>query len=70
MEYCFIYYHGNYTYIQLNSGSQPRSLALQAELLPGNPKNTVMGSLSFLQQIFPTQESMQGSPALQVFFIS
>ena len=27
---------------------------------PGKPKNTGVGSLSFLQKIFPTQESNQG----------
>ena len=27
---------------------------------PGKPKNTGVGSLSFLQEIFPTQESNQG----------
>ena len=41
--------------------SQPRSPALQADSLlsepPGKPKNTGVGSLSLLQQIFPTQES-------------
>ena len=41
--------------------SQPRSPALQADFLPsepqGKPKNTGVGSLSLLQQIFLTQES-------------
>ena len=41
-----------------------RSPALQADSLPaepqGKPKNTGLGSLSLLQQIFPTQESNQG----------
>ena len=40
---------------------EPRSPALQADSLPaepqGKPKNTVVGSLSLLQWIFPTQES-------------
>ena len=44
--------------------SQPRSPALQADSLPaepqGKPKNTGVGSLSLLQQIFQTQESNQG----------
>ena len=44
--------------------SQPRSLALQADSLPaepqGKPENTGVGSLSLLQQIFPTQEFNQG----------
>ena len=41
--------------------SQPRSPALQADSLPAEPqgkhKNTGVGSLSLLQQIFLTQES-------------
>ena len=40
---------------------KPRSPTLQADSLPaepqGKPKNTGVGSLSLLQQIFPTQES-------------
>ena len=44
--------------------SQPRSPALQADSLPvdpqGKPKNTGVGSLSLLQQIFLTQESNPG----------
>ena len=48
----------------LNSGFEPRSPALQADSLPGKPpgkpKNTVVDSLSLLQQIFLTQESNQG----------
>ena len=48
--------------------SQPRDLTrsptLQVDSLPvepqGKPKNTGVGSLSLLQQIFPTQESNQG----------
>ena len=47
-----------------NPGIEPWSLALQADSLPaeppGKPKNTGVGSLSLLQQIFPTQESSQG----------
>ena len=43
-----------------NPGIKPRSPALQADSLPaeppGKPKNTGVGSLSLLQQIFPTQE--------------
>ena len=43
---------------------KPRPPALQADSLPaeppGKPKNTGMGSLSLLQQIFPTQESNWG----------
>ena len=44
-----------------NPGIEPRSAALQAGSLPaepqGKPKKTGVGSLSLLQQIFPTQES-------------
>ena len=44
--------------------SQPRSLALQVNSLPaepkGRPKNTEMCSLSLLQRIFLTQESNHG----------
>ena len=47
-----------------NSGIEPRSPTLQVDSLPaepqGKPKNTGVGSLSFLQGIFPTQESNQG----------
>ena len=43
-----------------NLGIKPRSSTLQADSLPGEPpgkpKNTGVGSLSLLQQIFPTQE--------------
>ena len=45
-------------------GIEPRSPALQADSLPaeppGKPQNTGVGSLSLLQQIFPTQESNWG----------
>ena len=44
-----------------NPGIKPRSPVLKADSLsaepPGKPKNTGVGSLSLLQQIFPTQES-------------
>ena len=47
-----------------NPGFKPRSPAFQAGSLPaelpGKPKNTGVGSLSLLQQTFPTQESNQG----------
>ena len=47
-----------------NAGIKPRSPALQADSLPaepqGKPKNTGVGSPSFIQWIFPTQESNQG----------
>ena len=47
-----------------NPEIKPRSPALQADSLPaeppGKPKNTGVGSLSLLQQIFLTQESNQG----------
>ena len=45
-------------------GIEPRSPTLQADSLPveprGKPKKTGVGSLSLLQQIFPTQELNQG----------
>ena len=48
----------------LNSGIEPRSPALRVDSLPaeppGKPKNTLVGSLSLLQRIFPTQELNQG----------
>ena len=47
-----------------NPGTEPRSLALQADYLPseppGKPKDTGVGSLSLLQGIFPTQELKRG----------
>ena len=47
-----------------NPGIEPRSPALQSDSLStepqGEPKNTGVGSLSFLQRIFSTQESNQG----------
>ena len=47
-----------------NPGIEPRSPTLQADSLPaeppGTPKNTGVGSLSFLQGIFLTQESNWG----------
>ena len=43
-----------------NPGTEPRSPALQVDSLPAGPqgksKNTGVGSLSLLQQIFLTQE--------------
>ena len=47
-----------------NPGIEPRCPSLQANSLPaeppGKPKNTGVGNLSLLYQIFPTQESNQG----------
>ena len=47
-----------------NPGVKPRSPSLQADSLPseppGKPKDTGVGSLSLLQQIFPTQELNRG----------
>ena len=47
-----------------NPGIKPRVPALQADSLlaepQGKPKNTEVGSLSLLQQIFPTQASNWG----------
>ena len=43
-----------------NPGIEPRSAALQTDSSPaepqGLPKNTGVGSLPLLQQVFPTQE--------------
>ena len=45
-------------------GDEPKSPTLQVDSLPaepqGKPKNTGVGSLALLQQIFLTQESNQG----------
>ena len=47
-----------------NPGIEPRSPASKADSLPaepqGKPKNVGVGSLSLLQEIFPTQESNWG----------
>ena len=47
-----------------NPGIEPRSPTLQADSLPAEPqgksKNTGVGSLSLLQQIFPTQVLIHG----------
>ena len=47
-----------------NPGIEPRSLTFQADSLPaepqGKPKNSEVGSLSLLQQIFLTQELKWG----------
>ena len=47
-----------------NPGVKPRSPSLQVDSLPaeplGKPKNTGVSRLSFLQWIFPTQETNQG----------
>ena len=47
-----------------NPEIEPRSLTMQADSLPSKPpgksKNTGVGSLSLLQQIFPTQGSNRG----------
>ena len=48
----------------LNPGIEPRSPTLQADSLPAEPqrkaKITLVGSLSLLQWIFSTQQSMRG----------
>ena len=53
-------------------GIEPRSPTLQAESLPaetqGKPKNTGMGSLSLLQQIFLTQGLNPGLPLCRQTF--
>ena len=55
-----------------NPGIEPGSTACRQILLPaepqGKPKNTGVGSLSLLQQIFQTQESNQGLLAAGGFF--
>ena len=55
-----------------NPGIEPRSPALQADSLRAKPqgksKNTGVGSLPFLQQIFPTQESNRGLLHCRQFF--
>ena len=47
-----------------NPGIKPRSPTLQVDSFPAEPqgklKNTGVGSLSLLQQIFPNQESNRG----------
>ena len=47
-----------------NPGIEPRSPALQVDSSPSEPpgktKNTGVGSLSLLQDVFMTQESYQG----------
>ena len=47
-----------------NPGIQPKSPTLQADSLPAElrekPKNTGVGSLSLLQQLFPIQELNRG----------
>ena len=52
-----------------NQGIEPRSPALQVDSLPaeppGKPKNTGVGGLPLLQQIFLTWELNRGLPALQ-----
>ena len=52
-----------------NPGNEPTSPALQAGSLPGEPegkpKNTEVGSLSFLQEDLSEPGIKQGSPALQ-----
>ena len=52
--------------------SQPRTPTLQVDSLPaepqGKPKNTRVGSLSLLQQIFQTQELNQGLLHFRQFF--
>ena len=55
-----------------NPGIKPRSPALQENSLPsepqGKPKNTGVGGLSLLQQVFPTQELNRVSCIAGLFF--
>ena len=68
MEFSRPEYWSGYAFPSLedlpNPGIKPMSPTLWADSLPaepqGKPKNIEMGSLSLLQQIFPTQESNQG----------
>ena len=57
---CHAFLQGNLP----NSGIKLRCPTLQVDSLltepPGKPKNTRVGSLSLLQEIFPIQESNQG----------
>ena len=57
-----------------NPEMEPRSPALQTDSLPaepqGKPKNTRVGSLSHLHQIFLTQESNWGLLIAGGFFTS
>ena len=57
-----------------NPGIEPKSPTLQADSLPaepqGKPKNTGLGSLTFLQRIFLTQELNQGLHIAGRFFTS
>ena len=53
-----------------NPGIEARSPPLQVDSLPsglrGKPKNAGVGSLSLLQENFPTQEGIEpGTPGLQ-----
>ena len=52
-------------------GIKPRSPTFQVDSLPaepqGKPKNTGVGSLSLLQQIFQNPGIKPGSPALQAY---
>ena len=63
MEFSRVQYWSGYSFPSgdlPNLGIEPRSPALQAHSLPGEPpgkpKNTGVGSLSLLQWIFPIQE--------------
>ena len=57
-----------------NPGIEAMSPALQVDSLPaepqGKPKNSGVGSLSLLQQIFLTQELNQGLLIAEGFFTS
>ena len=57
----------------LKPGIEPRSSTLQADSLPPEPqvkpKNTAVGSLSFLQWIFPIQESNQQVDSLPTWAV-
>jgi len=64
MEFLRLEYWSRYSFLSPrdlpNPGIEPKSHTLQADSLPrdssGKPKNTGVGSLSLLHQIFSTQE--------------
>ena len=59
-----VHYFPSVVILESNPGIKSRSPVLQVDSVPaeprGKPKNSGVGSLSLLQQIFPTQELNQG----------
>ena len=64
LEWVTFPFSRGYSQPQDQTGVSHTADSLPAEP-PGKPKNTGVGGLSLLQQIFPTQEFELGSPALQ-----